>query len=379
MTDTILLPEFSFFLKEKKQKGVKIIAFLAHDNIPEELIDAAGFFPLRMMFGGNDELMEASHDFLPPSTCAFAQSCIGLFSTKPNDFRFLDLVDYFIVSNHCVSDVCASEIITKYFNISRLNFYVPYMTDENSLKYFKIELQNLKEKLEDIIGEKISDEKLFESIKKYNDFKKKLSQVDDLEILGSEKIKIIQKAILYGPTFLPDLEKYIQEVKTNPHQNLGLSKDILFTGCSIFINDNLIDLIEEGGGNIVYFDTWIGNHYYSQNIDDDLINSNKDPLDLLVLRFKNNTYGDHSVPNFLQQKVSLIENYSKNYKKKNGKKLGVFNHIIKFCDHISLMASFLKNELQEKGIQVLNLERDYSRANRGQLSTRIEAYLEMMK
>ncbi len=379
MTDTILLSEFSLFLKEKKQEGVKIIAFLAHDNIPEELIDAAGFFPLRMMFGGNDELMEASHDFLPPSTCAFAQSCIGLFSTKPNNFRFLDLVDNFIVSNHCVSDICASEIITKYFNISRLNFYVPYMTDESSLKYFKLELQNLKGKLEDIIGEKISNEKLFKSIKKYNDFKKKISQVNDLEILGSEKIKIIQKAILYGPTFLPDLEKYIEEVKTSPPQNLGLSKDILLTGCSIFINDNLIDLIEEGGGNVVYLDTWIGNHYYSQVIDDDSINSNKDPLDLLVLRFKNNTHGDHSVPNFLQHKVSLIENYAKNYTKKTGKKLGVFNHIIKFCDHISLMASFLKNELQEKGIQVLNLERDYSRANRGQLSTRIEAYLEMMK
>ncbi len=331
------------------------------------------------MFGGNDELMEASHDFLPPSTCAFAQSCIGLFSTKPNDFRFLDLVDYFIVSNHCVSDVCASEIIAKYFNISRLNFYVPYMMDENSLKYFKLELQNLKEKLEDIIGEKISDEKLSESVKKYSNFKKKLSQVNDLEILGSEKLKIIQKAILYGPTFLPDLEKYIEKVKNSPPQNLGLSKDILFTGCSIFINDNLIDLIEEGGGNIVYFDTWIGNHYYSQVIDDDSISSNKDPLDLLVLRFKNNTYGDHSVPNFLQQKVSLIENYSKNYTKKTGKKLGVFNHIIKFCDHISLISSFLKNELQKKGIQILNLERDYSRANRGQLSTRIEAYLEMMK
>ena len=379
MVDPILLPDFSLFLKEKKQEGVKIIAFLAHDNIPEELIDAAGFFPLRMMFGGNDELMEASHDFLPPSTCAFAQSCIGLFSTKPNDFRFLDLVDYFIVSNHCVSDICASEIITKYFNISRLNFYVPYMTDESSLKYFKLEIQNLKEKLEDIIGENISDGKLFESIKKYNDFKKKISQVNDLEILSSEKIKIIQKAILYGPTFLPDLERYIEEVKTSPPQPLGLSKDILLTGCSIFINDNLIDLIEEGGGNVVYFDTWIGNHYYSQVTDDDTINSNNDPLDLLVLRFKNNAYGDHSIPNFLQQKVSFIENYAKNYKKKTGKKLGVFNHIIKFCDHISLMASFLKNELQERGIQVLNLERDYSRANRGQLSTRIEAYLEMMK
>jgi hypothetical protein len=141
----------------------------------------------------------------------------------------------------------------------------------------------------------------------------------------------------------------------------------------------MIDLIEEGGGNIVFFDTWIGNHYYSQIIESNLIDKKNDPLDLLVLRFKNNINGDHSVPDFLKQKVSVIQKYSENYAKDKGRKLGVINHIIKFCDHISLMSSFLKDSLQEKGIQVLNLERDYSRANRGQLSTRIEAYLEMMK
>jgi benzoyl-CoA reductase/2-hydroxyglutaryl-CoA dehydratase subunit BcrC/BadD/HgdB len=379
MDDSSLLSDFSLFLREKKQQGIKIVAYLAHDNIPEELLDAAGFFPLRMMFGGNDDLMDASHDYLPPSTCAFAQSCIGLFSTKPNAFRFLELVDYFIVSNHCVSDVCVSEVISKYFNISRLNFYVPYTKNESSLKYFKLELIDLKSKLEDIIGTKILDEKLLESINKYNQFKKVLLEVNELEILGSEKLKIIQKAMLYGPEFLPDLENSIQNVKDNPTSISETSKDVLFTGCSIFINDNMVDLIEEGGGNIIFFDTWIGNHYYSQTIDKNILKSEKDPLDLLVLRFKNNVYGDHSVPNFLEYKVSLIENYYHNYKKKNGKKLGVINHIIKFCDHISLMSSFLKDKLQEKGIQVLNLERDYSRANRGQLSTRIEAYLEMMK
>jgi len=42
------------------------------------------------------------------------------------------------------------------------------------------------------------------------------------------------------------------------------------------------------------------------------------------------------------------------------------------------MSSHFKNGLQEKGIQVLNLERDYSRAIRGQLTTRIEAFLEMI-
>jgi benzoyl-CoA reductase/2-hydroxyglutaryl-CoA dehydratase subunit BcrC/BadD/HgdB len=379
MDDLSLLSDFSLFLKEKKLEGVKIIAYLAHDNIPEELLDAAGFFPLRLMFGGNDDLMDASHDFLPPSTCAFAQSCIGLFSTKPNIFRFLELVDYFIVSNHCVSDVCVSEIISKYFNISRLNFYVPYTKNESSLKYFKLELLDLKNKLEDIIGTELSDEKLLESINKYNQFKKILLEVNELEIIGSEKLKIIHKAMLYGPDFLPELEKIIQNAKNNPPPISDTSKDVIITGCSIFINDNMVDLIEEGGGNIVFFDTWIGNHYYSQIIDDNSLNSEEEPLDLLVLKFKNNVYGDHSVPNFLDYKVSQIENYYQNYTKRKGRKLGVINHIIKFCDHISLMSSFLKDRLQEKGIQVLNLERDYSRANRGQLSTRIEAFLEMMK
>ena len=379
MDDLSLLSDFSLFLKEKKLEGIKIVAYLAHDNIPEELLDAAGFFPLRLMFGGNDDLMDASHDFLPPSTCAFAQSCIGLFSTKPNEFSFLELVDYFIVSNHCVSDVCVSEIISKYFNIPRLNFYVPYTKNESSLKYFKLELLNLKSKLEDIRGREIANEELLESIKKYNNFKKILLEINELEILGSKKLNVIHEAMLYGPDFQPDLEKFIQNVKEKPLPISEKSKDILITGCSIFINDNMVDLIEEGGGNIIFFDTWIGNHYYSQIIDDNSFNSEKEPLDLLVLKFKNNVYGDHSVPNFLEYKVAQIENYYQNYTKIKGKKLGVINHIIKFCDHISLMSSFLKDKLQEKGIQVLNLERDYSRANRGQLSTRIEAYLEMMK
>jgi len=378
MDSSGLLADFSLFLKEKKQEGIKIIAFLAHDNIPEELIDAAGFFPLRMMFGGDDDLMTSSHDYLPPSTCAFAQSCIGLFSIKPNNYDFLNYIDYFIVSNHCVSDICASEIISKYFNIPRLNFYVSYTKNENSIKYFKLELQDFKNQLESIIEKEISTEDLMSSIEKYNHFKNKLLELNSLEIPGSQKLIIIQKALLFGPYFMKELENYIENIKTNLPPVSHDSKNIILTGCSIFINDELIDLIEEGGGNIVFFDTWIGNHYISQVFDGKIINSTKTPLDLLVERFKNNIYDDHSISNFLENKLSLIENYSRDYLEKTGKKLGVVNHIIKFCDHMLLMSSFLKDKLQERGIPVLNLERDYSRANRGQLSTRVEAFLEMM-
>jgi benzoyl-CoA reductase/2-hydroxyglutaryl-CoA dehydratase subunit BcrC/BadD/HgdB len=376
MENLEFLADYFMFLKQKKEEGKKIIAFISHDNIPEELIDAAGFVPLRMIFAGNDELMDASHDFLPPSTCSFAQSCIGAFSIKPDNLKFLDLIDYIIISNHCVSDICASEIISKYYNIPQLKFYVSYTKTENSLKYFKLELNDLREKLEELKGSAIETQDLMNSIVKYNNFKRKLSELSALIIPGSQKLKQFQRAILTGPDYLPELEDFLHIQKNTQINEKG--KPILLTGCSIFINDYLNDLIEEGGGDIVFFDTWVGFNYYSQIFDDDLINSSIDPIDLLVERFKNNLFGDHSVPNFLKTKISQIEEFYKNYRNTSGKKVGVINHIIKFCDHMSIMSSHLKKQLQEKGIQVLNLERDYSRANKGQLSTRIEAFLEMM-
>ena len=50
MVDLDLLSEYGDFLKEKKEEGTKIVAYITHDNVPEELIDAAGFFPLKMIF-----------------------------------------------------------------------------------------------------------------------------------------------------------------------------------------------------------------------------------------------------------------------------------------------------------------------------------------
>ena len=378
MTNLELLSDYYTYLKAKKAEGKKIIAYMAHDNIPEELINAAGFVPLNIIFAGNDELMNSSHDYLPPSTCSFAQSSIGLFTQKPAGFNFIELIDYFLVSNHCVSDICASEIITKYFSIPRLNFYIPYILNENALKYYRLELLDLKRQLENIKGSQIKEEHLNESIKKFNNFKKKLLEVSNLEIKGKNKLHIFQEAMLYGPDFLFDLNNIIQKYRNLPSQTSNYLKDIIFTGCSIFINDYLIDLIEECGGNIVYFDTWIGDNYYSQIFDNVLLNSKNDPLDLFVYRFQDNKSGDHIVPNYLENKVTKIETIFKKYNQKLGRRLGVINHIIKFCDHISINAAFLKEKLQEKKILILNLERDYSRANRGQLSTRIEAFFEMI-
>lgn len=378
MMDIEYLSDFYSFLSKKKEEGKKVIAFLAHDNIPEELIDAAGFFPLQLIFAGNDELMNASQDYLPPSTCSFAQTCIGLFSLKPSSHKFLDLIDYFIVSNHCVLNICAAEIISKYFKIPRLDFYLSYTQNENAIKYYRLEFLDFKKQLEKIKGSEIKEEEIFQSILKYNKFKIKLSEINKLRLSGKDKLIIFHKAILFGPDFLPELESILKNYNEKSLNSINNKKDLILTGCSIFINDDLIDIIEESGGNIIYYDTWIGNIYFSQTFRDETLNKNNNPIDLFISRFHENKYGDHSVPYYLENKITYLEKIVQDCKLKTGKKLAIINHIIKFCDHVSIMSAFLKNKLQEKGIQVLNLERDYSKANKGQLSTRVEAFLEII-
>ncbi|MBY9007959.1 MAG: 2-hydroxyacyl-CoA dehydratase [Candidatus Lokiarchaeota archaeon] len=373
-----LLSEYSKFLEDKKSEGKKIMAILAHDNIPEELLDAAGFIPLRMIFAGNDELMNSCHDYLPPSTCSFAQSCLGLFSLKPMAFRFLDSVNYFLLSNHCVTDICVSELISNNFKIPRLDFYVSYTRNENSFKYYKLEIDNLKKKIEIITKNRISDEKIRESIIKYNNFKRILSIVANLDIIGSKKLEIFQKAILFGPDIQPEIEKIIEANKGQEFLKDNNYKNLILTGCSIFIGDYLVNLIEENGGNVVLFDSWIGYNYYSQILEYEELKSTRNPINIFKKRFKNNKYGDHSVPKFLEKKIKFLEKYVNHFNEEKNKKLAIINHVIKFCDHFSLFQTHFKSKLQEKGINVLNLERDYSRSNKGQLSTRIGAFMEML-
>jgi benzoyl-CoA reductase/2-hydroxyglutaryl-CoA dehydratase subunit BcrC/BadD/HgdB len=379
MVDLEFYLEYYEFLKQEKENGKKIIAFLSHDNIPDELIDAAGFFPLRLIFSGNDELMDKGAEYLPTSTCSFALSNIGLFAETPNKYKFLELIDYFIVSNHCVSDICSSEIICKYFNIPRINFYVPYILSETGLKYYRLELIEFKNKLEEIKGSPISNEDIFNSILKFNDFRKKISKIKYIKISGSKKLELYQKASLYGPKISEimdfDADNLAQAQKNNNKKN------VILTGCSIFLGDDLIDLIEEGGGNVVFLDTWVGDAYFSQQFDDEWLKDQKgkDPIDILKEIFEKNSNTDHVVPNYINFKISKINSVIKDLKKNLGiNKIGVINHIIKFCDHMSLPKEQLKEELQAIDTPVLNLERDYSRASHGQLSTRIEAFLEMI-
>ncbi|MCG0278807.1 MAG: 2-hydroxyacyl-CoA dehydratase family protein, partial [Thermanaeromonas sp.] len=58
---------------------------------------------------------------------------------------------------------------------------------------------------------------------------------------------------------------------------------------------------------------------------------------------------------------------------------GVIYYTLQFCQTYALEARRVEKALKERGIPVLTLESDYSEEDVGQLKTRIEAFLEMLK
>ena len=52
---------------------------------------------------------------------------------------------------------------------------------------------------------------------------------------------------------------------------------------------------------------------------------------------------------------------------------------LKFCDHYAAGRRLLANQLrQDQGVPVIELEREYNTTKSGQLSTRIQAFLELL-
>jgi benzoyl-CoA reductase/2-hydroxyglutaryl-CoA dehydratase subunit BcrC/BadD/HgdB len=57
----------------------------------------------------------------------------------------------------------------------------------------------------------------------------------------------------------------------------------------------------------------------------------------------------------------------------------VVHYSLQFCQPYDIESHSLEQKLEEQGVPVLNLVTDYSAEDVGQLSTRVEAFIERIK
>jgi len=247
--------------KEWKEKGGKVVGYFCN-NVPEELILAAGFFPLRLSGdpqSGTEEAVKYKFGrYAPPE--GFVSSTLNMILTGRYDF-----LDYLIIPH------ARDSIHNLYAGLSNIKtsnptLKLPYMyfLDNLHTTFWLSQLYNrdrwidFKNNLEEWSGKEISNESLSQAIAIGIENKKLLKQVatlrtakpprisgvEALQIIGSSMFmlkkehNILLKQFLDGADKLPARDGVRIFVEGSPLDNLQIYEIIESCNALVVAEDN---------------------------------------------------------------------------------------------------------------------------------------------
>ena len=360
-------------IKKEKDSGNKVLGWLC-TYTPEEMIHASGIIPYRIFKGGEDSPVATGDSYLQRNICSFTRGCLGY--ALAGEYDFLDGV----VSAHTCDAIRRLpdvwEIYAKtpsfFFQLDLPKNYA----SENAYGYFKKELLRFKEALEDFSGNKITSENLLNSIEIYNQTRLMLKKIYELRksanppISGSDMIKIVQAGMMVDrETYNELLGDLYTELKERTADSNG-SPRILITGSIVADGDyKVIELAESLGGLVVCDDLCTGTRYFWDAV---YVKNSNDPIDAICRRYLSQVPCSRMNP--AKPRLDHVLDLAKEFRVD-----GVVYYTLKFCDNFQWDLPIFKKELEERKIPVLSIESEYTESDSGQLRTRIEAFLEMVK
>ena len=363
-------------LEDAKKKGIKVIGYFPGNYVPEELIYASGAVPLCLTHGGSSRPAEAALSVVPHVICPFARAQIGERLLKENPYySMLDMLVAPITCQHLkkVAEIWEYEGSPEIFKLGIPHQY----TDDFEREYFADRLRALKDRLQTFTGNEITDEKLSNAIELYNRMRKLFREISLLRGTSQSPVSALEFTRLNHASFYADpvfmvetLESVHQELKDKQQTSESGAPRILLTGPNISNGDySVLELIEAAGGEIVIEEVCEGIRYYWHDIE-----NKGDPIQSLV-----NGYLIDRVPcAFLRHAtkkrfdfiLKLIEEFNVS---------GVIWYELLCCETYDEESYYFAEKLGERDIPTLILESDYSTDATGQLKTRIEAFIEILK
>jgi benzoyl-CoA reductase/2-hydroxyglutaryl-CoA dehydratase subunit BcrC/BadD/HgdB len=363
-------------LREQKGKGVKIVGYVGR-FVPEELILASGALPYLLCRGGQPEPPDAVIPYLLRFMSPYTRSQIGyhLLGVDP----IVPMLDLIVVQ---CSDCHESRLadLFEYFKLPTVRLGVP--TDwEKSLSrdYYYKGLTRLGEKLEDLTGNKISDEKLKESIDSTNKVRDLLKKIKLLRkaqpspIGGYDFIRLNHYSFYCDSAELPsqlnDLYGGLQKGKS------PFSKEaprILLAGHVVAVGDYVVPkLIEDSGGVIAaeFLDEGMRHCEFNVKTDGDLMKNLGETY-----------YLERTPPSIFQpaweERVELLKKLIRDFNID-----GVIWYQLSFEEVYNLECSIISRVMDEINIPFLKLESSYEYAREavGPLTTRVESFVESIK
>ncbi len=324
---------------------------------PVELIEAAGLRPVRIFGDGADS--DEANSLLHPATCPYLRACLaaGQRGSEPRALVF---------ANSC-DGMRRLHDAWKHFLGPDFCFLLdlPRRVDRAGVGIFHQDLLRLRDALESFAGRAITPDSLRQAVGDWERARRELRASAD----GLDGVERVRRSIA--------LQEKGLSWSLPVHSGEGAGESgvpVVVTG-NILRADGLLALMQEAGCRLVGADICSGDRFFQdlgireaalEGLDVDAIIARL--AEAYLARIPCARMSDGS-----RRHVHVLETV-----RTNGAR-GVIYVSIKFCDSFIYDFPRLRAALDAASIPVLMLESDYSDQHEGQLLTRIEAFLEILR
>jgi benzoyl-CoA reductase/2-hydroxyglutaryl-CoA dehydratase subunit BcrC/BadD/HgdB len=367
-------------LAAARAAGAKVAGWFGY-NLPEEVLHALGFIPVRLGTGGSDRLVELGSRYISTKNCVFTRQLVGLFDEQKDPY--VTNIDLLTVDTTCLQLFRAGELVEHYFKVKTVFLGVPrnFATPEGR-EYFFRELEGFVAELEAITGEKLDPQRLSAAIELYNGIRTALQALYARQARENASITWLEVYHVVHAGFYLDREQYLALLKelldevasadaVKPKAARDPRPRVIFSGSVIPPGDTkLIDIVQSAGGKIVGDDLWSGLAPY-----DDI------EIKEASIRGLSEAYIDrvpHGALPYLDQKsdrrLAHLRRIIKDFRAE-----GVVYHSLRYCDAYTFKTIETKDVLKADRIPLLDIHTEYAGSDFEAIRTRAEAFLEMLQ
>lgn len=361
--------------KHKAQGGKVVGAFCVF--VPEEIVRAAGGICIGLCSGVEIGAAQAEK-VLPRNICPLIKSFMGFKLAKV--CPYFESCDMVVGETTCDGKKKAFEILNDYVPVHVME--TPQMKREKDQLLWRSEVQEFLNRVEDYTGNRITTDSLRHAIQEVNGKRQALLRLAELRknspspISGKDSL-LIEQIAMYDDVkrFTAKVNELCEELETRVKEGNGVKgKDaprIIVTGTPMALpNWKVPHIIETSGAIIVAEELCTGLRYFENTVQEDGNN-----VDELVQSISDRYLGINCAcftPN--EGRMDKLVTLAKEYKAD-----GVIHCSLAFCDPYLVEANRVEKVLKEYGVPLLKIETDYGQEDSGQLKTRIEAFLEMIR
>jgi benzoyl-CoA reductase/2-hydroxyglutaryl-CoA dehydratase subunit BcrC/BadD/HgdB len=362
--DEILADLCSAPLQKAREAGEKAIGYTC-SYVPEPLLAVEGLTPVRMRAPGVAGT-ELADTYLSSVICTYVRSVLE-FSME----GLYDFIDGWVFTASC-DHLRRLYDNLQYLEKPQFNYIIdlPHKLSDAALAWYIEELEMLAEALSKQYGVDTGRQQLERAIAEHNEYLRLMREIgllrkgDNPPLTGEQFHRlVIAGSSVPKAAVMTALQELSDSLKNGA--GVGPVRARLLLVGSQLDDPEYIGVIESLGGLVVADRFCLGSKPGL-----DAIEVTGEPLPDLAAHYLRKTSCPRMMEEFdsrVDNIVQLVEEYRAD---------GVILQTMKFCDTWGVEQSSLVDELREREIPVLRLEREYRLSGEGQMRTRVQAFLE---